>query len=230
MDEKGEIVGGVSRSGIALSYDGNFLGTVNSNGLVFSPQGEAVGCVGTYGDVFDKKGGYVGRVLENTYAYDLEGNFLNMVNESGRVSIKGQSAGKLLAHNVLVDENNKIIGVAMPEKTAVLNPSGKLIGHLFPDGYVYDAKGVSMGKMYSDGMSFYNHVPGNPAASGLIADFDGNIVGQTGYNGEVVNRFGEKLGKVDAKGVFLTPTANTRGRCSNAARPSAMTARFSVTA
>ena len=32
-----------------------------------------------------------------------------MVNESGRVSIKGQSAGKLLAHNVLVDENNKII-------------------------------------------------------------------------------------------------------------------------
>ena len=65
----------------------------------------------------------------------------------------------------LRSRKSSIIGVAMPEKTAVLNPSGKLIGHLFPDGYVYDAKGVSMGKMYSDGMSFYNHVPGNPAAS-----------------------------------------------------------------
>ena len=115
----------------------------------------------------------------------------------------------------------------MPEKTAGLNPSGKLIGHLFPDGYVYDAKGVSMGKMYSDGMSFYNHVPGNPAASGLIADFDGNIVGQTGYNGEVSAK--DSAGLMP-KASSLTQTANTRGRCSNAARPSAMTARFSVTA
>lgn len=73
-------------------------------------------------------------------------------------------------------------------------------------------------------------MPGNPAASGLIADFDGNIVGQTGYNGEVVNRFGERLGRVDAKGVFFDANGEYKGRCSNAARPSAMTARFSVTA
>jgi hypothetical protein len=211
LNEKGDIIGGVSKSGIAVSYNGNLLGKISENGLVFSPQGQAVGCVGTYGDVFDKKGAYLGRILENTYAYDLDGNFLNMVNSSARVPIKGQSSGRLLAHNVIIDENSKVIGVAAKPKTTIIDKQGKVIGHLFPDGHVYDGKGVSAGKMYGDGFSFYNHQLGRPVASGQVADFGGKIVGIAGYNGEVVTRFGEKLGRLDAKGFFFDNKGDLKG-------------------
>ena len=94
----------------------------------------------------------------------------------------------------------------------MIDPAGKLIGHLFPDGYVYDAKGVSMGKIYSDGMSFITMFWVGRLSPVKLPILTAMWSVQAGYNGEVVNRFGEKLGRLDAKGMFLIITANIRRR------------------
>src|SRR5699024_762265 len=124
LNEAGEIIGGVSRSGIAVGYDGEYIGRVNPNGIVLSAALLPVGCVGTYGDVFNRDGGYMGKVLDNRYAYDLNGGFLNMFGENGKVSVTGQPDAKLFANNVVANDANEIIGVALNEKTMIVDAEG----------------------------------------------------------------------------------------------------------
>ena len=178
MNETGEIVGGVSRSGIAVTYDGEYLGKVGANGIVQSAALLPVGCVGTYGDVFNKDGGYMGKVLENRYAYDLSGNFLNVVGENGKVSIPGGGEAKLYANNLVADDANRIIGVALDEKSIVVDPSGKFMGRVFPDGNVYNDKGVALGKIHGRGTGFFNRMLGKLLPRGEVVDFYGKKVGK----------------------------------------------------
>ena len=103
-----------------------------------------------------KYGGYMGKVLENRYAYDLSGNFINVVGENGKVSVPGGGEAKLFANNLVANDSNQIIGVALKEKEIVVDSSGKFVGRLFPDGNVYNDKGVSLGKIHGGGTSFFN--------------------------------------------------------------------------
>ena len=136
---------------------------------------------------------------------------MNVVGPNGKVAISGQPDARLYANNLVANNRNEIIGVLMDEKTTLLTPEGKFLGRLFPDGQVYNEKGVAVGKINGDLASFYGRQLGAVVKKGLVADFKGNPIGLVNHDGQVINRFGEVLGHIDAKGSFIDAKGDYRG-------------------
>ena len=142
----------------------------------------------------------MGKTSNAFYAFDLNGKYLNTFETDGSLQIKSHPDAKLFLHKYIADKNNKIIGVALPEKNIVMNSNGEFIGRVFADGNVYDGNGIVVDHMYGYGLSFYAGTVGKALPFGKVVDFNGKNVGFINADGRVVTRFGEHLGQADAKG------------------------------
>lgn len=211
LNEKGEFIGAVGRSGAAVDLNGDYLGEVNMNNVVVNMAKIPVGCVGLLGDVFNSKGAYIGRVLGERYAYTSSGEYINRVDDKAKVRIYGKPAAGLSAGNLVLGENSEILGVAVPAQTAVVNSQGRIIGRLFPDGQIYDAKGVAQGLLKNGGLSSYNNIYGAIAPLGEVVDLNGEIVGVSVDDGTVFSRYGDTLGHVNAKGEYFNQRGEYQG-------------------
>ena len=211
LNEKGEFIGAVGRKGAAVDLDGKYLGEINMNNIVVNLSKLPVGCVGILGDVFNSKGMYIGRAIGENYAYTFSGEYINRIDNMAKVRIFGKPSASLSANNLVLDEKNEILGVAIPSQTSVINSKGDVIGRLFPDGNVYDIKGVSQGLLKNGGLSSYNSIYGAILPKGEVVGVDGNIVGLSIDDGSVVNRYGEVLGKVNAKGEYFNQKGEYQG-------------------
>ena len=203
LNEKGEFIGAVGRRGTAVDVNGKYLGEINTNNIVINEAKLPVGCVGLLGDVFNSKGAYIGKALGERYAYTLEGEYINQVDDKARVRIYGKPSAVLSANDLVLDENNRVLGVAVPAKTTIINSQGKIVGRLFVDGQIYDNKGVAQGALKNGGLSLYNGVYGAIAPKGEVVGVDGNILGVSTDSGVVISRYGDNLGVVNSKGDFF---------------------------
>ena len=211
LNEKGEFIGALEHRGAAVDLNGKFLGEVNMNNIVVNEAKVPVGCVGLFGEVFNNKGAYIGKVLGEWYAYSNAGEYLNRVDETGKVRIYGKPSATLSSDNLVLDEGFRILGVAVPAKTAIINSSGRLIGRLFFDGQIYDTKGVSQGKFKNGGLNSYNNVYGSILPKGDVVNLKGEVVGLVIDDGSVVSRYGDILGRVNAKGEYYNQRGEYQG-------------------
>ena len=211
LNEKGEFIGSVGRTGAAVDLNGKYLGEINMNNIVINEAKLPVGCVGLLGDVFNSKGVYIGRALGERYAYSSSGEYINRVDNKAKVRIYGKPSASLSANNLVLDENNKILGVAVPSQTTVVGSDGKIIGRLFPDGQVYDSKGVAQGVLKNGGLSSYNNIFGAVSPAGEVMDLQGRVIGVAVDGGAVFSRYGDSLGKVNAKGEFFNQRGEYQG-------------------
>ena len=211
LDEKGNLVGSVMKSGAAVDFDGMYIGKVNENNLIVNDAKLPVGCVGIWGDVFNNQGAYIGHLVGDKYGFDLDGNYLNPVDDNAEVKIYGKPSARLTANNLLINAANQIVGVAIDSKSVVLDGTGKPLGILFPDGNVYNDKGVVQGKIKGDGLSFYNNQIGALSRRGEVINTQGEIIGVADYDGAVISRYGDNLGHLTAKGAYIDRKGNYQG-------------------
>ena len=195
-----QIKGHLVEEKIVMSLDWQPLGVLEANGILRQENNEAIGCVNHNGEVYDKDMGYIGSVSNAYYAFDLKGNPLGLFDKTGQISLSGQSGARLFLKNLIADKNNKIIGFAAPEVNILVDAQGNVLGHLFPDGNVYDNNGTVIDQISGDGLGLYDGNPARFVTTGYLVGMDGKTLGYVNYDLTIVDITGTVIGKVDAKG------------------------------
>ena len=154
---------------------------------------------------------YLGKTSNAYYAYDFNGKLLGTFDKNGKISIPGQSAARLFLHNLIANRNNKIIGFAAPEVNVLIDAQGNIMGHLFPDGNVYDAEGEVVDRIKGAGIGLYGETPGKFLETGYVVDMDGQPLGFINYDLNIISTTGNIIGKSDAKGRFFDETGRQLG-------------------
>ena len=209
--EKPQIKGHIVKPRVVMSTEWQNLGVLEENGTLRGKGNEVIGCVNHNGEVFDKDMAYLGKTSNAYYAYDFNGKLLGTFDKNGKISIPGQSAARLFLHNLIANRNNKIIGFAAPEVNVLIDAQGNIMGHLFPDGNVYDAEGEVVDRIKGAGIGLYGETPGKFLETGYVVDMDGQPLGFINYDLNIISTTGNIIGKSDAKGRFFDETGRQLG-------------------
>lgn len=164
LNPDGKVIGKVFEMSYALYYSGEMMGLLTPEGSIKSGRG-TVGCANLQGEVLNKDGFVVGQVMDKSQAYDLNGKFINNLSTFGYDSTEVIPNTKILLNRLIVNPKKEIKGIVLPEKNIVVDSNGKVIGHLFADGYVYNQKGIAVDRFVYDGSSFYANRPGTAFAA-----------------------------------------------------------------
>ena len=209
--EKPQIKGHIVKPRVVMSTEWQNLGVLEENGTLRGKGNEVIGCVNHNGEVFDKDMAYLGKTSNAYYAYDFNGKLLGTFDKNGKISIPGQSSVRLFLHNLIANRNNKIIGFAAPEVNVLIDAQGNIMGHLFPDGNVYDAEGEVVDRIKGAGIGLYGETPGKFLETGYVVDMDGQPLGFINYDLNIISTTGNIIGKSDAKGRFFDETGRQLG-------------------
>ncbi|MBP5215784.1 MAG: DUF3659 domain-containing protein, partial [Alphaproteobacteria bacterium] len=198
----------VEKQTVISSRNWKPIGRLESNGTLKNSAGDVIGCSNAYGDVYDSRHVYIGSVSKGKYAYGFDGKYLGGFDLQGNLKIKGVTGAYLTINNLIADKNGRIIGYMMPEVAVFTTSSGQKIGHLFPDGMVYNDSGMAVDKFNGGESGYYGGVAGRVIQPKQVVDIDGQNIGVVNYDLKVVNYQGTVIGKVDAKGQMF----DERGR------------------
>ncbi len=230
--------GGIMPMGVAINDDGYHIGAVVADGMIVGKDGVLMGRIMTDGTAV----GMADRTVFTTMPYaghtvkqGLPFSYKNFV--LGRTTVSGDilDATDKKAYRMLDD--GTILGKEMPLDGAVLsfNPAtgheGEVLGGLDGAGKVVSVTGKDVGTIAVNGSVKGNHklkILGALVPEPLIVN-DCKMVGQTSYNGQVidgrgnivgritpdkwaVNTSGEKIGRAVRNGAVLSPTGDFLGR------------------
>ena len=198
--DKPQIKGHLVEPRTVMSLDWQNMGTLDENGTLRQNGIDVIGCVNGHGEVFDKDMSYIGSVSNAYYAYDLTGKFLGTFDKKGNLPAIGKDGAHLFLKNLIADKNNQIIGFAAPEINILIDAKGNILGHLFPDGNVYNSEGEVVDQISGDGTSVYNGQPAKFLKTGYVVDMDGQLIGYISFDMDVVKVDGSVVGHVDANG------------------------------
>lgn len=230
--------GGIMPMGVAINDDGYHIGSVVSDGMIVGKGGALMARImtdGTAVGVTDRTAFTTMPYAGHTVKQGLPYSYKNFV--LGRTTVSGDilDAADKKAYRMLDD--GTILGKEMPLDGAVLsfNPAtgheGEVLGGLNGDGKVVTVDGEEAGTIAVNGSVKGNHklkILGALVPEPLVAN-DCKMVGQTSYNGQVingkgdvvgrvtpdkwvVNAAGEKIGRVVRNGAVLSPTGDFLGR------------------
>lgn len=197
-DDKGEVVGVISRNGEVSDFNGNNLGVLDKGFVVKDGQAIArglrdynlrdkqktvLGYLQLNGAVIGRKGENLGNIDENGNLYSAKKEIVAQANplqfyrktllktpkSDGKTDDdKTKTSVQLDERQVILDENGNIIGYRMPDGT-IVNDKGEIIGKVDEDGNIYDANGKKIGVVKK---------------GGTIVDENGNIIGRQSSNDE----------------------------------------------
>ena len=209
--EKPQIKGHLVRQREVMSINWQSLGVLEANGALRDNENNVIGCANHNGEVYDKDMGYLGKISNAYYAYDFNGKLLGVFDKNGRVSVPGQGPVRLFLHNLIANRSNQIIGFAAPEVNILISADGSILGHLFPDGNVYDGTGEVVDSVKGSGLGLYGGVPAKFLETGYVVDTDGQPLGFVNYDLNIVDVKGSVIGKADAKGRFIDENGRQLG-------------------
>lgn len=197
FDDKGNINGSMDKGGKVFDNKGKHLFTVASDDKLYDPNGNEIGYMDEDGNIYDKAGNKVGdaKNLPN-YLYDANGNVTGYIKDSKLYDTNGNQKGWIDANGTgygmdgkpkfQVNQNGTITPFEEFEK-----PCQKY------DGIIYDDKGQMNGwikdcKLYDK----YGNLIGEVDEFGNIRNRNGDIIGKINDDGTVVVN-GKVLGKLD---------------------------------
>lgn len=190
----------VNRSMVVSAEDWKPLGVLEANGTLKDSAGRVFGCANAYGDVFDKNMTYIGFANDLKYAYGFDGSYLGTFGNSGNLKLPGSERGYAIFDNLVVNSKQQILGYAVPEISVLIDSSGNILGHLFPDGNVYDVDGSIVDKFNGGISGIYNGVAAKFVQPQHMVDINGNKIGRINYDLNVVDYKGSVIGKANARG------------------------------
>ena len=176
------------------------MGILEQDGSLRSDTGEMIGCVDNYGDVYDENKTYIGTTSQAKYAFGFNGKYLGTFDEHGEIKLLGYDNPHVILGDLIADSKQRVIGYAAPEVGDLVDTEGKKMGHLFPDGNVYDENGAVVDKFNGGRIGYYNGKIGKFVKPVTVVDADGNPVGRVNYDLRVIDFKGAVMGKVNSKG------------------------------
>lgn len=176
------------------------LGVLEADGKLRADDGELLGCMDNYGDIYDGNKSYIGTISKAKYAFGFDGKYLGSFNDKGELKLVGYDNPHVIMNNLIADGRHRIIGYAAPEVNILIDTEGKKLGHLFPDGKVYDENGAVLDKFNGGSTGYYNGKIGTILQPLPVVDADGNLLGKVNYDLKVVDYKGAVAGKVNGKG------------------------------
>ena len=187
------------------------VGMLDESGLLRNEQGETIGCADSHGDVYDADKAYIGKVSDAKYAYGFDGRILGVIDQTGHIALADGRSAYVGINNLIMDRTNKIYGYAVPEINILVDSAGRKIGHLFPDGIVYDKSGGVVDNINSGNIGYYNGVIAKSVIPAYVVDDNGNMVGRVSYDLKVVDYKGARVGRVNAKGQMFDDSGRLAG-------------------
>ena len=241
--------------GSALTPDTIWAGGAMPKGLVVNDDGFDIGVVTLDGTIIGKESVMMGRILSDGTAVGLsDKNLFTTMPYAGHTVKQGlpfgyrnQVLGRTTVTGDIIDSSDKkvyrelddgtILGKEMPIDGAVLsfNPAtghkGELLGVLDGEGNVISYTGEEKGKIAVNGAVKGNHkykILGILVPEPLVVN-ECKVIGQTSYNGQVVNgqgnvvgyvtpgkwavdNAGNQIGRVVRTGLVASPTGDYIGR------------------
>ena len=186
-----------------FSSDWQVLGRLEENGILRDKDQNIIGCANDYGEVYDRNMAYLGSVSDARYAFDFEGKLLGVFNDVGNIEIAGVKGAHQFLNRYVADANQEIVGFAAPYVSILVDATGKRIGHLFPDGYVYDDLGVIVDKINGGEQGFYSGSAAKFFDPKFVVDMTGRVIGRVNYDQNVIDNIGKSIGKINANGLIF---------------------------
>lgn len=230
--------GGRIPFGIAVTDDAIEIGVVTADGAVIGADnafmarimtdGAAVGVTerGLYATM-----PYVGAIAKQGLALGYKGDVVGYTTVSGDiVDASDKKVYRILDDGSILGTDTPLAGIVIPFGTAV-DQKGGVLGSLNGDGKLVGYTGETVGTVAANGAIKGNSnlkILGAMIPEPLITN-DCKVVGQTAYNGQVingrgevvgyvqpdkwaVNSKGEKIGRVTRNGLVLSPEGDYLGR------------------
>ena len=224
--------------GSALTPDTIWAGGIMPEGLTINDDGYDIGVVALDGTIIGKDGMMMGRILSDGTAVGLSDKSLfstmpyagHTVKQGLPFGYKNLVLGRTTISGDIIDSSDKkvyrelddgtILGNEMPVDGAVLsfNPAtgheGNLLGVLDGAGSVKTYAGEESGKIAVNGSVKGNHkyrILGALIPEQLVAN-ECKVVGQTSYNGQIVNGQGSVVGRITPGKWAVDMSGNRIGR------------------
>ncbi len=219
---KGRQVGHKLAFRSALAPDSAWLGNTLPNGVVVGAKGEFLGTVTVDGSVVKKDNSFLGQILpDGAMAQVSQKGVLNTMPYGGHIVPQGlpfglnqKVLGRTTAMGDLVDPTNKklerildtgnifgkdvsLAGVVLPFISAV-SDEGKFLGTLTSKGEVVAFDGTKVGSVANNGTvkgENERQILGALVPEPLVVN-NCKVVGQTAYDGRVINGQGSVVGKI----------------------------------
>jgi len=209
--EEPRIKGHIVEPRVVYSSDWEELGMLEANGVLRDKSGKAIGCMNNYGDVYDRADGYLGSLSNVKYAFGFDGKYLGRFDINGRIQISGVDGAHLFLNKYVADKNQNVIGYAVPEVNILIDSAGNKLGHLFPDGNVYDSTGAVVDKMNGGENGLYNGVAAKFITPAMVVNMDGQLLGRVNYDMDVVDFKGQIVGHINANGQMFDANGKQQG-------------------
>ena len=187
------------------------LGSLEAGGLLRDNRGNVIGCSNVYGDVYNKNMAYIGSASKAKYALSFDGKFIGSFDQQGNLNAKGINGAHLIFDKLLADQNQNIIGYAIPEVNILADADGNILGHMFPDGVVYDSSGVVIDRFNGGDVGLYNGSVAKFIRPLQVVGADGRNLGIVNYDLSVIDFKGSIIGKVNTKGQMFDESGHQIG-------------------
>lgn len=202
VDDKGEIIGFmVDISATASDASGRYIGRIIPEGKIV--QGRTViGQIGPWNVIYDKDSKEIGKLISAGPIFDYRGNLRAHGLKNSQVILLGGTPLGYMRGNIAIDSSGKVIGSTLPEQL-VVDDNNKPLGitginsvltmsddkkFVSPLGYVYNIDGI---------------INGNLLPFGGIYSLNGDLLSTLYPNGEMINNGAIASGKLTQYGINI---------------------------
>lgn len=196
-----QLKGMAGMAATGISINGDYLGTIQPNGQI-QKAGQIVGRVSSDGYVLDNMGALYGAAQPFGTVITPDCKFLGVVSDSGDAkSAAGMHIGMILANQQVINETEEVIGyVVFPQ--AVLGDKGGVLGVETPVGMVlnYDNQNLGCQDIRGNIRNSQYEIVGQLIPHTQIMDYNGLIIGETNFSGQVVNETSQEFAYIGLDG------------------------------
>ena len=212
--------GGQAPFGMAVDDDANILGTIAADGAVIGKSGQMVARAlsdGAAADIQDRSlynvMPYKGGVVAQGLAFSYRGKILGRTTLAGDILDESDNKTfRILDDGTILGKDEPLVGAILPFYTAA-SQEGEFMGTLAGNGQVVSPNGELKGKIAVNATVKQSEfkIIGALIPSTLITN-DCKVVGQTAFNGQVIDSKGTVLGRIMPDKWALSPSGEKIGR------------------
>lgn len=198
-------LGNLMPKGVVVDSNPNVIGVVNSDGSVVNSEGNFIGRVSADGSVVGvpqknvyNTMPYIGHTVRQGLALGLKKDVLGRTSEMGEILDRDhRKVATITDDGMILKDGNTPAGYVIPFVTAIAK-GGSFMGTVSSEGTVVDLDGNSMGTIATNRTvkgAGDLEIVGRLIPDELIVN-NCKIVGQTAYDGRVINGQGAVVGRI----------------------------------
>ncbi len=191
-DESGKYLGRIMPEG-KIARGREIIGEIGPWNIAYNKDGKQIGSMIATGPIFNYKGSLSGHALKNGQTILPNGSPLGYTRDNFAFSNSGKIIGAVLPHKIMIDAQNKIIGINGINSTLSISDNVHIVS---PFGYVYNADGS---------------IDGSAIRLSPVYSLGGSLIGHISPNGEIINQGSVQSGLVTQHGFNIDENNHLQG-------------------